>query len=268
MIHGQQDRFSQAGGPAEYLPREFQAIFLHQAVPDRLAPARQEGIGHAAADDQRVGDFDEPARRPDLVRNLCPAEHDDQLPLGTLNRPRKIVQFLPHQEPGRAFGQKTGNPLGGRVGAVGGAEGVVDVDVAQGGQPACEVRIVPGLSGVEPDVFQHQAFAVLQRFRRSLRRGTDRLPHVADRLIQEFGQPVGHRFQPQGFRHALRSPQVRHQNGPPALIQDMTQRGQRSPYARVVGDTAVGVERHIAIDANEDAPAAQCEVCEGADVHL
>ena len=37
---------------------------------------------------------------------------------------------------------------------VGRTEGVVHIDLAQGGQATGKVRIVPGLPIIEPDVFQ------------------------------------------------------------------------------------------------------------------
>ena len=58
-----------------------------------------------------------------------------------------------------------------------------------------------------------------------------------------------------------------HQDGPATMVQDMPQRGERRLDARVVGDAARFVERHVVVHAYEHAPAAQFEVGEGADVH-
>ena len=60
-------------------------------------------------------------------------------------------------------GRIVGHALGAGVGAVGAAEGVIDVDVAQPGQFLRPCRVVLGLALVEAGVLQHQHLAGLER---------------------------------------------------------------------------------------------------------
>jgi hypothetical protein len=65
--------------------------------------------------------------------------------LGRLDDPAELGQLALQQQPGVAR-QVVGDALGAGVGAVGGAEGVVDVEVAELGQPFGQLRIVLGLA--------------------------------------------------------------------------------------------------------------------------
>ena len=110
------------------------------------------------------------------------------------------------QEPGVA-GQQVRDALGGGVGAVGGAEGVVDVEVGERGERLGELRVVLGLARLEADVLEQQHVAGLEPVghrldlgaddrRRQLHLGAEQLAEpLADRRHRErrvdlpFGRP-------------------------------------------------------------------------------
>ena len=66
--------------------------------------------------------------------------------------------------------------FGGSVRAMGGGKGIVDVNVAEFGQGIDEARIVLGLGGMEPGIFQQKNVPV---------------PHRLDGVLREFAGAVG-----------------------------------------------------------------------------
>ena len=75
---------------------------------------------------------------------------------------RRERRHLAFQQPPRGARQQVRDALGARVRAVGGAEGVVDIDVGELGQRACELGVVVGLAGLEAHVLEHQHLAVAE----------------------------------------------------------------------------------------------------------
>ncbi len=71
------------------------------------------------------------------------------------------------------------DPGGGRVGAVRGAEGIIDVDVAESGEVPGEGWVIFGFARVEADVLQHHDVAVLHGLDGGLDRGTDAVIEMA-----------------------------------------------------------------------------------------
>ena len=94
------------------------------------APRLDEGEAHRPADQQLVGQVEEPLDDLDLVGHLGPAEDHHERPLRLAQQRTQRVQLLLHQQAGHRREQRR-HPGGGGVGPVGGAEGVVDVDVGQ-----------------------------------------------------------------------------------------------------------------------------------------
>ena len=78
----------------------------------------------------------------DLRRHLRPADDGDERALRVAERLAQVVELLLHQVPGRRLGHVLGDAVGGGVGAVGGAEGVVHVDVGQRGELLGEAGVV------------------------------------------------------------------------------------------------------------------------------
>ena len=95
--------------------------------------ARERTEAHRAADQDRVGGLEEALDHADLVGHLGAAEDDDERPPRVVADRGQLAHLALEQQPGVA-GQEVGDPLGARVGAVGGAEGVVDVEVGERGE--------------------------------------------------------------------------------------------------------------------------------------
>ena len=102
----------------------------------------------------------------------------------------EVLQFLLHQQAGGGLLDELDHALGGSVGAVRGAERVVDVDVAEGGQFLGEGGIVLFFFGVEAQIFEQQHFA--GRGLHGLHFGADAIGRHFDRAIEQLLQPRGH----------------------------------------------------------------------------
>ena len=158
-------------------------LLLHEGLADRVPLDLEEGVGHPAADDHGGDAGEEGLQDRDLGGDLGPADDGDERLCGILEDAAEELDLLLHQEAGDAR-QDLGHPLRGGVRAVRGAEGVVDVDVAQGRELRGELGIVLLLLRVEADVFQEHDVAGLHRLhrrppprgRRSPARGSTFLP--------------------------------------------------------------------------------------------
>ena len=126
-----------------------------------IALGCEEGIGHAAADDELVALGQQILDDGDLVADLGATEDGDVGMLGIGGGAAQVLEFLLHEEAGDCR-QEARNALGGGVGAVGRAEGIVHVDLAQGRQRLGQIEVVLFLAGVEAGVLKHQHIAGLE----------------------------------------------------------------------------------------------------------
>ena len=134
------------------------AIRLGQALADRLALGEEEGVGHPAADDEDVDLAREVVEDLDLVGDLGAADDRGEGALRLFHERRQELD-LPLHEEADVGGQDRRHAVGRRVGAVRGAEGVVDVDVGVGGERLGEVGVVLLFFRVEAEVLEQEALA-------------------------------------------------------------------------------------------------------------
>ena len=88
----------------------------------------------------------------DLAADLGPAEHRHERPLGPEQRLTQVAELLLHQEAGHRGLEYPGDGLGAGMGAVGRAEGVVDIEVAQRREARGQLLVVLLFAGEEPSV--------------------------------------------------------------------------------------------------------------------
>ena len=128
-----------------------------------------------------------------------------------------------------------GDPLGGRVGAMGRAEGVVHVEVGQLRERFGQVWVVLRLPLLPAAVLQEEHLAWLER----LRLRDDLVAHHSGRErhrhAQEPGQAIAYRAHRE-LVTALRPAEVRDQDHLRVLLEQELDGGQRRPDPRVVGD--------------------------------
>ena len=137
-------------------------ILLRQRLADADALRVQEGVGHAAADHQRIDLGDEVFQQVDLGRDLGAADDRDDGLGRRFQRLAERVELGLHGAAGIG-GQLVAEAFGRGMRAVRGREGVVDPDVAELGQFRDEGRIVLLLALVEAGVLQAEDVAVLHR---------------------------------------------------------------------------------------------------------
>ena len=141
---------------------DFDLVFFDERLAGLLALGAEEGVGHAAADEDGVGLVHEGVDDFDFVRDLGAADDGDEGLVGLVEGLAEMAELGLHEQAGGGLGDEVGDALGGGVGAVGAAEGVVDVDVAEGCELFGEGGVVGFFFGVEAEVFEQEGLALLQ----------------------------------------------------------------------------------------------------------
>ena len=186
----------------------------HSESPIGWPWAAEEREAHAAADDERVDDAEQRLDDAELVADLGAAEHGDERAPRVLAQAEQHLDLLGQQAAGRRR-QRARRPDDRRVGAVGGAERVVDVGVHALDQPGDERRVVGLLTRVEAQVLQQLD------------------------ARRQLGQPLAdrrHRVLRVGL--ALGPAEVAARDDGRAPLLQPRDRGQRGADAEVVGDRA------------------------------
>src|SRR5208337_1361665 len=148
VIGGQQELELVGFGLLQKVAGEFDLVFFDQTLADRFALRLEEGVGHAAADNEDVDFAEQVLDDPDLVAHFGAAEDGDERALGVLQGATQILQLFFHEQAGGGFLHEPGNPDGGSVGAMGGAEGVVDVEIGEPGELLGKILVVGFFLGV------------------------------------------------------------------------------------------------------------------------
>ena len=188
-------------------------ILLRQRLADADALRMQEGVGHAAADHQRIDLADEVFQQVDLGRDLGAADDRDHRLGRRFQRLAQRVELGLHGAAGIGR-QLVAEAFGRGMRAVRRRERVVDPDVAELGQFGDEGRIVLFFFLVEAGVFQAEDVAVLHR-RDGLGRGlADAVVGEGDRLLDDLS--------PARRRPASANPWRRVPSGRPKCASRMT----------------------------------------------
>ena len=152
---------------------------------------------------------------------------------------------------------------------MGGAKGIVDVDIRQLGEGMRHLGVVRLLFREEADVFQQDHLARLEGLRRFYRFGADDVVEGVDGRSQQLAQALADA----GVRHAQRfddlavgAAEVRAEDDPRPFLPQVLDRRQGGAQAAVVEDAAgLLVERDVEVLADEHALALHVDV---ADCHL
>ena len=168
----QKSRISRASGDL---------VLFEQGPADREPDRAHEVVGHAAAEEERVGAPRERAQGVDLAGDLRAAEDRRERPF-RVEEPRQGEDFPLEEETGALFRHERRDADDGRMRAVGRAEGVVHVHVGQRREALRELGVVGLLARMEPQVFQQQDLA-----RRERRGQPSRLRAPRNRLDEPDG---------------------------------------------------------------------------------
>lgn len=243
------------------------AGFVEEGVADAdVLESLLEGEGHAAAHDEDVDLVEQVVDQLDLVADLGAAEDGEEGALGRLEGLREVVELLLHEEAGGLLGEVDADHRA--VAAVGGAESVVDVDVAEGGEALAElldgglvgldlvalsVLAAALLLGVEAQVFEEHDAAVGGLVDGLLRGLADAVVGESDLLATEELLELGDDGLEGvlGVDLAVGTAEVGHQDdGLRAILNSVLDGGESTDDALVVGDLGVGllVEGHVEVD--------------------
>ena len=146
-------------GGGEDRPRVLDAVGLGEALADGLALGEQERVRHPAADDHHVDLVEQVLEHLDLVADLGAADDRRERVLRVLEQLAEVGELLLHEQAG-VGGAELRDPDGAGVRPVGGAEGVVHVDVAVRREGLGEGRVVRLLLHVEAEVLEQQDLPV------------------------------------------------------------------------------------------------------------
>ncbi len=179
--------------------------------------------------------------------------------------PSAFSSFSMRRPTPRASGGEVDGHAGRRgVGAVRRAEGVVDVDLGEGGEALGEGGVVPLLARVEAGVLEDEDVAVGERRHGRLGHRADAVGGEGDGRAEELPELLRHR----GERvlrvgRPLRLAEVGGEDDPRSLLAGEADRREGLRDPRVVLHDAV-LDRDVEVDAQEDAAAGELEVPDAA----
>ena len=216
-------------------------IRLGQRFADVFALCQQKGVGDAAANDQLIDFVGQVFQHREFGRNLAAGNNRHQRAGGVAQRFAQRVQFVGQQDAGQRQRCGGGNRFGGRLGAVGGAEGVVDEHVGQRGIGFAQRGVIFLFAGVDAHVLQHGDFAGVE-FGRAVAPVFEHRYLFAQQGAELAGDGGNVVF---GVELAFgRAAEVGHHNHRGAAVEAVADRGQRGADAGVVADAAV-FNRHV-----------------------
>jgi len=264
-VGGQLEGDAPGGGSRHDLAGGCHHLLLDQRPADPMAFREQEGVGHAAADQQGLDPTHQGLEGSGLCGDLGTTDHR-HVRLDRVHHHPLQRRHLPfYQESGGlpARSVEGGHGVDRRVTTVCGSKGVVDVVAEPSGQPPGEVRVVGLLTGVKAEVLQQQ--------RTGLGRGdalVETVGHEAHRPAEGPLQRLGHRRQrvlrigrPLGLSQMGAGGDHRRP------VEQPCQGRQGGSDPGFILDHAVG-DRHVEIESEQHPGVAQiAEVAEGRQVH-
>ncbi len=237
-------------------------LLLQQGLLGVVALGVEEGVAHAATDDDLVGLAGQSLDDAQLVGDLGAAEDDDVRGLRVGGGLLQDGDLLLHQVAG--VGRETlGDVVHGGLRTVDDAEAVGDegtVVRGQGGELVGEGAalglVLGGLAGVETHVLEEQDVALGQAVGALVGVLTGDVAGEGDVLAECLGEGLGDRGQ--GVLRvdlALRAAQVGHDDDLRATLDERLEGGQGGGDAARVGDLTGVVERDVEVGADEDVAA-------------
>src|SRR5256886_2638329 len=257
--HDGVERQDERRARAEQRSRHLQLVALPRRAAHPQALRLQEGAGHRAPDAEAIDAPQQAAQDPDLRRNLRAAHDRHQRMRGIGHDPAQGDDLALHQESGDGR-QVLCDPHRRGVGSVRGAERIVDIKLAEGGQLPGKGRVVFGFAGIEADILQHHNLAVAHRPHSGLDRGTDAVLQVAHRPSHELAEPLRQRRGPVGVVDlAVGAAEMRDQDHARTALDQVLDRRERLADAGIVDDAAI-LDRDVEVDADQHALARDVEV--------
>ncbi len=255
--------------PGENTLRRIHHLGLVERFPHTVALRRQEGVRHRAADQDLVDLAEDVVDRIDFPGDLRPAEDRRQRTGGGDERFLEIGDLVLHQEARRALLHVLDDGHVGGVRPMRRGEGVVDVDVAEGGEPLAQLLVVLLLPRLEAHVLEeqdvpghHRGYGHRSRLAHAILRERDRPSEQPGQARRDRSQ--AHLRDP----FPLRAAKVGDQDRLRAPLDRQADRGKRRLEPRVVRHVPGLVHRHVEVDADERPLAGQVQLVDRADLHF
>ena len=238
---------------------EVEFVGLADGGADLVAHCLEEGVCHAAADDDGVALLEEGVDDADLVGDLCAAEDSDEGSLRILKSAAHELDLLLDEEAADCR-QIVGNAGRGGVSSVSRTESVVYIDIRKGGKSLRECGIVLGLFCVETHVLKEHDFAVLEISGKFFCAVADNVFSHLDILTEKLGKSCGYGSKGElGLELALRSAQMGAKDNLCVMIDKIFDSGEGGNNSLVRGDFAV-LERDIEIAAYQHSLAGNVDI--------
>ena len=281
VVDGEEELDVELFGLGDHVAGVLELVVLAEGLADVVALGLQERVGHAAADDERVDLREQVVHDRELVGDLRAAEDGDERTDRVVHGVAEERDFLFHEETGDGGADVLGDDGGGGVGAVGGAERVVAVDVAVGSELLGEdfllflelgllrLELFVALAFllfelalfflVEAGVLKHHDVAGLHGLHDVV--GVGAVGREGDGLAEHLGEVFGDGLQAEVGLVALfgGTAEVAHEDQAAALFEDVLDGGQGALDAGVVFDDAF-LDGHVEVDAHDDAFAFEIDV--------
>src|SRR5260221_4419087 len=162
VIGGQQELELMGFRLLQKVAGEFEFVLFDQTLAYGFALRLEEGVRHASADDQNVNLAEQVLDDSDFVADFGASEDGDEGVLGILQDATQILQLFFHEQAGGGFLNEFGDANRGGMGTMGGAEGVVDVEISEFGELLRKMFVVLFFLGVEAKVFEQQRLAFFE----------------------------------------------------------------------------------------------------------
>ena len=264
VIGGQLEAEAARLCPRLDLARGIEQVIFHERFPDRNPARLEEGVRHRAADEQGVDARNEILDDLELVGHFRAAEHGDERPVGAIEHASEVLEFRGHEQARGRILHEPDDPFRRRMGAMRGAEGVVDVDVGERRELLREAGVVLLFLGMKPEILEEHDAIRACAVDRGRGRRPDRILREFDGTAEQLRQPFRDRPQRKfRVRLPLRPAEMRTQNHRGAAIERVPDRGDRGSDTGVVRDRAVS-DRHVEVDAHQHAPALEWNIGDAA----
>ena len=304
VVDGEKNLDALGSGGLEHLAAVGDLLVLTEGGADLKTLSLLEGVGHTAADDERIDLVEEALDDRELIGDLSAAENGDERTDGILDSVAEELDFLLEEEAGNGGLQIVGDDGRRSVGAVSRTESVVAVDIAVAGELlghfgalglklgllGCELFVgemntlllvvlldlaVFGL--VEAGILEKSDFARLESGDdfvggHAVGNELDLAPELLGELFGDgLERESGVRVAGGGAElDALRTAEVAHENEAAALFENILNRRKRGNDTGIVGDLAGAVLSHgdVEIDTHYDALAVEFNIAQSLLCHF
>jgi len=257
-IGGQVELDALLGGDLLELLGQLELVVLDEGFAHRVASGLQEGENHATTQDEGVDLGKHGLNDGDLGRDLGAADNGRKGSLGDIDGTLEVVELLLEEETRNRGLQELADTLGGAVGAVSSAEGIIHVEIGVGSQLGRESGVILLLLGVEADILQESYITVVHLGQGGTNRDTDAVRDQGDGLAEELGEAGSdgsHREL--GLVAALGSAKVGGEEDLGTLLDEVFDGGDGTSDAGVIGDLSLLVEGDVEVSANKNSLALQ-----------